>query len=92
VAALASIGNRDGSPAYRRRTAMILLVALVSDAALLLAGPSVGGIRQRILLACGALWQLLALRGWGRDADTGDERAPRSPWEDNIVSAPTRGR
>jgi hypothetical protein len=69
AAAVASIANRDGSDAYRRRTAVILLVAVASDVGLLVVGPSVGGIRQRILLACAALWQLLALRAWERDAD-----------------------
>jgi hypothetical protein len=64
AAAVASVANRDGSQAYRRRTAAILVVAFASDLALLAVGPSVGGIRQRVLLACGALWQLLALREW----------------------------
>lgn len=68
-AAVVSIANRDGSAVYRRRTAAILVVAFVSDAVLLVAGPSVGGIRQRILLACAALWQLLALREWEREGD-----------------------
>ena len=64
AAALASIANRDGSKTYRRRTAAILIVALASDAVLLAVGPSVGGIRQRILLACAGAWQVLALREW----------------------------
>ena len=67
AAAVVSIANRDGSQAYRRRTATILFVAFASDLALLAVGPSVGGIRQRVLLACGALWQLLALREWERN-------------------------
>jgi Protein of unknown function (DUF998) len=67
AAAVASIANGDGSRVYRRRTATILLLALASDAALLAVGPGVAGIRQRILLGCAAVWQLLALREWERD-------------------------
>jgi hypothetical protein len=68
AAAVASMANRDGSSVYRQRTAAILLIALASDVVLLVVGPSVGGIRQRVLLGFGALWQLLALREWARDA------------------------
>jgi hypothetical protein len=64
AAVVASIANRDGSPRYYRRAGAILGFALASDAALLAVGPTVGGIRQRVLLASAALWQLLALRQW----------------------------
>lgn len=43
AAAVASIANRDGSDAYRRRTAVILLVALASDVGLLVVGSSPDG-------------------------------------------------
>ena len=68
AAAVTSMADRDGSSVYRQRTGAILLIALASDVVLLVVGPSVGGIRQRVLLACGALWQVLALREWERDA------------------------
>lgn len=70
AAAVASVVNGDGARVYRRRTAVVLMVALVSDVALLVAGPSVAGVRQRILLVCAGAWQLLALREWEGSAET----------------------
>jgi hypothetical protein len=49
------------TPTYRVQALVIVLVAGVSDAALLAVGPSVGGIRERILILCGCGWQLAFL-------------------------------
>jgi hypothetical protein len=41
---------------------LLIAVALVGSVALLAIGPSVGGLRQRLVVAAGCLWQLLLLR------------------------------
>jgi hypothetical protein len=46
---------------FRRRTASLTLIALLGSAVLLIAGAAVGGIRQRLLLVVGCLWQLLLI-------------------------------
>lgn len=49
-------------------SALALVLATVSDAALLAVGPSVGGIRERILVVIGCVWQACLLRS-GSDED-----------------------
>jgi hypothetical protein len=64
AAAAMTIPDSTVSSGYRVRTAAILLAASAADVALLLIGPAVGGLRQRILLACGLVWQATALQAW----------------------------
>jgi hypothetical protein len=73
AAAVTTAVDGGSSNVFRRCTATILLVALASDAVLLAVGASVGSLRQRILLACAGVWQLLALREWERRRATGAE-------------------
>jgi hypothetical protein len=48
----------------RRRPAIaaLLVVALIVQVSLLVVGPSVGGVRQRCLLALALVWQIMILR------------------------------
>lgn len=48
-------------PPLRKATLGLLLAGLVLSLALLLIGPSVGGLRQRLLLLAGCAWQLMLL-------------------------------
>lgn len=50
-----------GGRRFRQQVALLLIVVLCSDVALLAVGPQVGGVRQRILLAGACVWQLFAL-------------------------------
>ncbi len=59
-AALLSLKSFE-SQRFRQRVALLLVVLLGSEIALLAVGPQVGGVRQRILLAGACVWQLLAL-------------------------------
>lgn len=61
AAAISLLCARAGRT-YRRRTLLILALAVTSDIVLLLIGPSVGGIRQRFLVALGCWWQTIFLR------------------------------
>lgn len=47
--------------ARRRVVASLLVAAVVADAVLLTVGPSVGGARQRVLVASAIAWQVLML-------------------------------
>lgn len=58
-AALLSLKSFGGR--FRQQVALLLIVLLCSDIALLAVGPQVSGLRQRILLAGACVWQLLAL-------------------------------
>jgi hypothetical protein len=49
-------------PSLRKITVWLLLGSLILGLALLAIGPSVGGLRQRLLLLAGCGWQLLLLR------------------------------
>lgn len=46
---------------FRRRTFGLIAFAALSSSALLMIGPEVGGIRQRLVILIGCLWQLLLL-------------------------------
>lgn len=59
-AALLSLKSFGGRR-FRQQVALLLIVLLCSDIALLAVGPQVSGVRQRILLAGACVWQLLAL-------------------------------
>lgn len=59
-AAMLSLKSFDGRR-FRQQVALLLIVLLCSDIALLAVGPQVSGVRQRILLAGACVWQLLAL-------------------------------
>jgi uncharacterized protein DUF998 len=62
VAAAISVFCARAAPRYRQRTFLILTGAVTSDVVLLLIGPSVGGIRQRVLVALACWWQVIFLR------------------------------
>lgn len=47
---------------FRRRTALLIAVTVILSLVLLLIGPEVGGLRQRLLLLAGCCWQLLFLQ------------------------------
>ena len=61
VAAATSIYMFHGAMRYRRVTTALLTFAVLSDLGLLAIGPAVGGLRQRLLLAAGCLWQIAFL-------------------------------
>lgn len=61
AAVLAALDGRRG-PYFRWATMALVLAALVVNGALLAAGPSVGGLRQRLVLLIGCSWQFLLLR------------------------------
>lgn len=64
--AIVSASDSGLPQAFRRQTAILILIALLSSVALLIVGPAVGGIRQRLLVFVGCLWQLLLLNALGR--------------------------
>lgn len=70
TAAATSVFCPRAARRYRRRTVLVLAAAITSDVVLLLVGSSVGGIRQRILIAIGCCWQAIFLcqRGGSRPA------------------------
>lgn len=47
---------------FRRNVGLLLAIAISSDVALLAIGPSVAGVRQRVLVGCACAWQLIVLR------------------------------
>jgi hypothetical protein len=51
---------------FRRHTAGLTLIGLLGSAVLLIGGAAVGGIRQRLLIVVGCLWQLLLIDRLGR--------------------------
>lgn len=53
-------GNRKRS--VQLASAILILSALAISVALLIVGPSVGGLRQRLLLLIGCVWQFVFLR------------------------------
>jgi hypothetical protein len=61
VAAATSIFVARGAKRYRRVTTTLLALAVASDLGLLAIGPAVGGLRQRLLVAAGCLWQITFL-------------------------------
>jgi hypothetical protein len=61
LGALASIWALNDQAAYKRRTAALLAFVVFADVALLLVGSSVGGVRQRVLVTAGCLWQAMFL-------------------------------
>lgn len=56
---------------YRTATAVILAFALTANLALLAVGPSVGGLRQRVLVLAACVWQLLLIRRLRRQQSEG---------------------
>ena len=60
------------SRALRFASAALLLGALVVSVALLTVGPSVGGLRQRLLLLFGCAWQLAFLLSIPAGSNSGD--------------------
>ena len=67
LAAAILSATQPRSPRWLRAWAAVLVAAaIISSIVLLAIGPSVGGIRQRLVIACGLLWQLLLLRALGR--------------------------
>lgn len=62
AAATASIWSVQGPRWYRSSTILLLVLVVLTSAILLAVGPSVGGLRQRVLVALACSWQLLLLR------------------------------
>jgi hypothetical protein len=59
----AAIASMAGSPrVFRRQTAAIVVAAIVTNGVLLVVGRDVGGLRQRLLILCACIWQILLLR------------------------------
>ena len=71
TAATASATHPRSPRWLRARAAVLVGVAVVGSLVLLVIGPSVGGIRQRLVIACGLLWQLLLLKALERGDRTG---------------------
>lgn len=67
VGAIVSASDARLSPAFRQRTVILILIAVMGSAVLLAVGPAVGGIRQRLVILAGCLWQLLLLDALRRD-------------------------
>ena len=66
------VGIRRKTPLPLRRTTISLLIAaLIISLALLVIGPSVGGLRQRLLLLIGCAWQLLLLNALRSESPAG---------------------
>jgi uncharacterized protein DUF998 len=61
LAALASAAVFETPRWYRRAALALVIFSVATDAALLAVGPSVGGLRQRVLLAAACTWQLLLI-------------------------------
>lgn len=60
-AAVASVRVIDRPAIFRRAVVLALGLAVASDLLLLLIGPAVAGVRQRVLLAIGCAWQAFLL-------------------------------
>jgi ABC-type transport system involved in cytochrome bd biosynthesis fused ATPase/permease subunit len=67
AAITSAIGSRT-SKAFRERTVALIAVALLGSGVLLALGSSVGGIRQRLTILVGCLWQFLLLEALARRA------------------------
>jgi xanthine/uracil permease len=62
AAAVGSAFDSRHSPRFRRRVAVLIGVTVTTSLVLLLIGPEVGGLRQRVLLLSGCCWQFLLLQ------------------------------
>lgn len=64
ASAVISVFERGLPSAFRRLAAGLVAVVVLSDVGLLAVGPSVGGVRQRVLVLVGVAWQggLLAVQ------------------------------
>jgi Protein of unknown function (DUF998) len=62
LSALAVAAGGGSDRRFRRITLALVLTSLALSVVLLLIGPSVGGLRQRLLLLIGCGWQLLLLQ------------------------------
>lgn len=56
---------------FRHRTSALLIFAVGCDIALLAVGSEVGGVRERLLILAGCLWQLMFLSAVRRQPDAG---------------------
>jgi hypothetical protein len=56
---------------FRHRTSALLIFAVGCDIALLAVGSEVGGVRERLLILAGCLWQLMFLSAVRWQPDTG---------------------
>jgi hypothetical protein len=56
---------------FRQRTGTLLIVAVGCDIALLAVGSEVGGMRERLLILAGCIWQLMFLSAVRRQPNTG---------------------
>lgn len=62
AAALLAAFQIQGPRSLRRGTLGLVALAVLSNGALLAVGPEVAGIRQRLVILIGCLWQFLLLR------------------------------
>jgi hypothetical protein len=74
LAALASAAACETPRWFRRAALALVIFAVAADAALLAVGPSVGGIRQRLLLAAACGWQVLLVVTLERRRPAAQER------------------
>jgi len=63
---------------FRRRTSVLLIFAVCCDIALLAVGSEVGGVRERLLILAGCLWQLMFLSAVRRQPNTEDVPGART--------------
>jgi len=70
AAALLSLRTIDERQ-FRRLTSALLVFAVSCDAALLAVGSEVGGVRERLLILAGCVWQLMLLSAERRQPLTG---------------------
>jgi MFS family permease len=68
VGAIVSASDPRLPQAFRRWALLLVALALLGSTTLLIVGPVVGGIRQRLLVVIGCLWQLFLLDALGRSA------------------------
>jgi hypothetical protein len=71
VATVVSAAQIRTPRSFRTRVAILVLIAIAASAVLLAIGPDVGGIRQRLVVLAGCVWQMLLLSV----LDRGGERA-----------------
>lgn len=69
TAAIAVASNPGWRMSFRRWSTTLAVVATAISGTLLLVGPEVGGLRQRLVLLAGCCWQLLLLRELRRRGD-----------------------
>jgi MFS family permease len=79
AAPLSTAVDRDASPRFRRRALLLIAIAVIGSAALLAAGPAVGGLRQRLAILCGCIWQLLLLGALARSDPRPGAPPPTEP-------------